>query len=227
MARRIVTAFAESGDRTPISNSPIGTVVSYENGYPSEYEQDPEVNPLTARFVERVNENQFKHDMSSNIKEWQEQVYPEFITSANNEGSPFPYDKNAVVSFGGEYYISLFDANEDIPTTSKWKPLEGKIPASGGGSLVVNQSYLITDASTYTLPDTTNLSTKDFVEVERLGAALFSDPTPLIQVDGSNSENIEYYDNNGVIDETDVSVQYNIFAPMTFLFNATSGNWEL
>lgn len=104
----------------------------------------------------------------------------------------------------------------------------GYIPVSGGGTLEVNKRYLILDDGTYTLPDVTDLNNRSTVEMVRRGVGLLTDPTPLIQVEGSNSEEVNYFDPaTGVLDETDTSVQYNISAPMIFLFNATSGNWEL
>jgi len=103
----------------------------------------------------------------------------------------------------------------------------GLTPVFGGGSLEANKRYLITDNNTYTLPETTSLGNEDSVEVVRFGSALFADPTPSVSVDGTNSEEIEYYNENGVLNQTDTSVTYNTTAGLTFIFNETSGNWEL
>lgn len=98
----------------------------------------------------------------------------------------------------------------------------GLIPVSGGGVLDVNKKYLITDSGTYTLADTTSLTAgEDRIEVYKLAAAL----TPLIQVDGDNSEVINYYSpRTGNLIESDTSATYNIYAPITFIFNT---DWEL
>ena len=99
--------------------------------------------------------------------------------------------------------------------------ISGLTPISGGGPLEINKRYLILDELTYTLPDTTNLTIKQTVEVYKLAAA----ETPLIQVDGTNSEEINFYDpNTGFINQTDTSVIYNIFVPIIFVFNT---DWEL
>lgn len=119
MAKRFITPFAEAGDRAEISNEPIGSDVNMQTGYPAEYEADPVSDP-NARFVERDKTNQLYNDITANIKEWQENTYPAFITAANNGGTAFSYKKGDRVSYNGDNYESLEGNNEDIPTTSKW-----------------------------------------------------------------------------------------------------------
>lgn len=123
MAKRIITPFAEQGDKDIIPESPVGLDVNWQTGYPQSYEEDPGTpeNPnLDARFVERDKTNQLLNDITSNTKEWQERAYPEFILPSNNGGIPFPYGKGAVVSYNGLYYISLNGSNTAIPTSSSW-----------------------------------------------------------------------------------------------------------
>lgn len=101
----------------------------------------------------------------------------------------------------------------------------GITPVSGGGVLEVNKRYWIMDSANYTLPNVTSLSNSDNVELYRIGG---TNNTPTINVDGSNSEQIDYFNIlTGVLLETDVSVIYNITAPITLIFNVTSGNWEI
>lgn len=119
MAKRFITPFAEAGDRAEISNEPIGSDVNMQTGYPAEYEADPVSDP-NARFVERDKTNQIFNDITANIKEWQENTYPAFITAANNGGTAFAYKKGDRVSYNGDNYESLEDNNQDAPTTSKW-----------------------------------------------------------------------------------------------------------
>lgn len=113
----------------------------------------------------------------------------------------------------------------------------GYIPVVGGGQLEINSKYLITDSSTYLLPDTTGLEDGDDVEMVRFGSPDDVTPTPVINVHGgdgtdltlgSNGETVEYYNTaTGILDETKPVVEYSISAEITFLFNETSGNWEL
>lgn len=133
MARRILTAFAEIGDKTPISNTPVGTEVNYQTGFTQEYALDPETDP-NARFVEREENNQILNDITANIKEWQENTYPSFISSVENGGVPFSYNKGAIVSFSGVNYRSLLDSNEDTPPSAKWVVYSGDIATSVGNS---------------------------------------------------------------------------------------------
>ncbi len=228
MAKRIITAFAEIGDRATMPDTPTDDNSNYQTGYTAPYEADPVSDP-SAKYPERDKMNQLFNDITGNIKEWQEITYPSFITSANNGGVAFPYRKGAVVSFGGIAYISDYSANTDAPPSAKWSKLnEGVIALISGADTVVNRKYLITDSSTYTLPSTTGLVNGDYVEFTRHGAALPTDPTPLIQVNGGNTESIDYYDQGtGALDETDTSVTYGIMYRLTFIFNGTSGNWEL
>ena len=124
MAKRFITPFAEAGDRATMPDVPVGTDSNYRTGYPSQYEEDPVVNPSTAKFVERDKSNQLYNDITANIKEWQEHVYPEFITPAVNGGVPFPYKKGSIVTDLGVDYLSLVDGNEDPTTSEKWKIYE-------------------------------------------------------------------------------------------------------
>lgn len=117
--KRFIKPFGEDGLRVPISDTPSGTDVNYETGYPEEYGFDPVTDPA-ARFVELTQENQILNDITGNIKLWQEDNYPDFITAANNGGVAHEYKKGIVVSYNGELYESLEDANTDLPTTEKW-----------------------------------------------------------------------------------------------------------
>lgn len=121
MAKRFITPFAEAGDRAEMPDVPTGSDSNYQTGYPSQYEEDPVVNPSTAKFVERDKSNQLYNDITSNIKEWQEQTYPAFITSAVNGGIPFSYKQGSIVKSASDNYVSLADNNEDVPPSAKWK----------------------------------------------------------------------------------------------------------
>lgn len=121
MAKRFITPFAEAGDRAVMPDTPVGTDSNYQTGYPSQYEEDPVVNPATAKFVERDKSNQLYNDITANIKEWQEHTYPAFVTSAANGGVPFPYKKNSIVTHLGIDYASKVDGNNDVPPSAKWE----------------------------------------------------------------------------------------------------------
>lgn len=122
MAQYIKIPFAQLGDKATIPDIPIGLEVNYTTGYTAAYEADPDTDP-TARYVERDGQNQLFFVLSSNIKEWQEHIYPSFITTAENDGAPFPYEKGMIVRYLGLNYISLEANNQDAPPSSKWEVL--------------------------------------------------------------------------------------------------------
>ena len=119
--KRFITPFAETGVKVPVSDIPAGTDVNYETGYTPEYALDPVTDP-SARFVEITNENQILNDITGNIKLWQDDNYPEFVTTASNGGVAHSYNKNVVVRYDGDLYISTEDANDTLPTSAKWIP---------------------------------------------------------------------------------------------------------
>ena len=123
MAKRFITPFAEAGDRATMPDTPTGTDSNYQTGYTPEYEEDPVTNPATAKFVERDKSNQLYNDITANIKEWQEHGFPAFITSANNGGVPFSYNKNSIVTYLGVDYQSKVSGNTDVPPSAKWEVL--------------------------------------------------------------------------------------------------------
>lgn len=117
--KRFIKPFGDDGLRVPVSDTPSGTDVNYETGYPEEYGFDPVTDPA-ARFVQLTEENQILHDITSNLKLWQENVFPDFITAENNGGVTWEYKKGDTVLYNGENYESLEDNNTDLPTTEKW-----------------------------------------------------------------------------------------------------------
>jgi len=120
MAKYIQYPFAENGDKEEIPDLATSTgAVSYNQGYTQYYTLDPDTEPL-AKDIERTKMNQLFNDLSSNIKEWQEQTFPDWI-SDDGFGNPYEYSKDAIVNYNGTNYISLADNNDTIPTSSSWK----------------------------------------------------------------------------------------------------------
>lgn len=115
----IKVPFAQLGDKAAIPETAAGLEVNFTTGYTAAYEADPDTD-ITARFVERDGQNQLFFILSSNDKNWYENLYPPFITAAENGGTPFSYKKNMIVSRLGINYISLEDNNQDTPPSSKW-----------------------------------------------------------------------------------------------------------
>ena len=161
----------------------------------------------------------------------------ETVPGVSNDGTPLSTSwgndyvgfTDALLTTGGITRTGTPDTALQSDRLKALYAIQSKLtPVTGGGLLEINKRHLITDASTYTLPNTTGLTTGQNVYIARLGKALFSDPTPVVNVNGSNGEQVDYYNQStGVIDDTDTSILYNISAPLIFVFNATTGNWEL
>lgn len=113
-------AFAIAGDvaDVPDDTQPSGTV-SYEQGFPIGYElvqTDP-----ASLDIPRNQTNQLYLDITSNIQQYQQVGSPNFITTAQNAGSPYPYGKYATVTYddginGARRFMSKKNTNTSLPT---------------------------------------------------------------------------------------------------------------
>jgi microcystin-dependent protein len=122
------TPFANSGDVTAIPRTAqVDGSVSMEKGFPINYEEDPGTEP-TAKDVPRDQFNELMNYITTAMQALQVFGYPEFIESADNDGSPYSYSINATVRYTGGWagvgamnYYSLVDTNTANPTDStKW-----------------------------------------------------------------------------------------------------------
>ena len=123
----IKTPFALSGDITAVPVDPqVDGSVSFTLGYPIKYSQDPNINGLR---LDRSQMNYLFNAITVNLKQYQEETAPRFITAAENGGVAFSYAKYATVLYdagsGLELYQSTVAANNTLPTdTSKWRKLD-------------------------------------------------------------------------------------------------------
>lgn len=115
--------FAESGTRTAVPNvGPGDGSVGYDVGYGPDYSLDPGTDP-SALLIDRAQDNQIKYDITDSVKALQEFADPQWITTADNGGTPFPYAAGARVLYtDGQIWQSLIDANTATPGTdaAKW-----------------------------------------------------------------------------------------------------------
>lgn len=143
--------FAESGDKTavPEATQPSG-VVSYQQGYGSDYELDPDSDP-DGKYIDRRTFNQVLSDVTSAIKQYQTLGVPEWITAAQNGGVDYPYSQGARVAYRASgldpwvAYESMVDNNTDTPgTTANWQVISvpSVVPAYGECQLVIDGSDL-------------------------------------------------------------------------------------
>jgi hypothetical protein len=125
MVKYIKTPFANTGDKAAIPNAiqPSGDV-SFEQGYSVNYSQNPLIAP-TAKQIERVKMNELFFEITEAIQQYQQHSHPDFITTTDNGGIPYPYSKyDTVRYFDGvntKVYQSKIDSNVDLPTvTASW-----------------------------------------------------------------------------------------------------------
>lgn len=123
MNRYFRIPWATSGDKTaiPEGTQPDGSV-SYQTGYGPDYQAEQGVDP-DAKNIERDKMNQVLFDVTTALAEYQTFGRPDYITSAQNNGTPYPYAKYAQVKWtDGKVYESLVDTNTADPTDpTKWK----------------------------------------------------------------------------------------------------------
>jgi hypothetical protein len=127
MAMYFNTPFAIGGDRVPVPELTTDGSVNMTNGWPLTYSENLLTNP-SARPPARVTFNELYYEVTLALQQYQQFSAPEFITTADNLGTPFPYATGAVVyyndGFGFRYYKSLIDSNVTLPTdTTKWQVL--------------------------------------------------------------------------------------------------------
>lgn len=132
--------FATSGDRAAVPNDPqIDSTMSYAEGYTPPYEGNYPTDPAADPIL-RTQMNQVFYDVTNALQQYQINGFPEFITTTDNEGTPFPYDINSVVRHdpgtGVKLYISLINGNTDTPPSVNWGSLNAAITAQANLSSV-------------------------------------------------------------------------------------------
>ncbi len=120
-----IDPFAVAGDQTPVPDAvqPDGSV-SYTEGYGIDYELDPDIEP-DALDVERQKFNYQQYVITQNIQQYQQIGVPNFISTSDNGGSPFPYDRFSRALYNNGIatlpFISLDNSNTTLPTdNTKW-----------------------------------------------------------------------------------------------------------
>lgn len=126
-----------AGDVSSIpETAPPDSSVNYETGYPFPYEQNLLTQP-TALPIGRTQFNQLMLDATTNLQYYQTHAIPQWITSADNGGSPYSYDVFAQVRYnvsdpgvegaGTLVYTNQIQGNTSTPgVDDSWLPT-GKI----------------------------------------------------------------------------------------------------
>jgi hypothetical protein len=128
MAKFFRYPFADSGLKISVPDSAtVDGSVSYQEGFTADYKLDQSIDP-SAKDVPLEQTNEILYDATNAIRQYQTYGLPDFITTSDNGGSPYPYEINAQVRYddGGGFknYISLVDVNTFLPTdTLRWREI--------------------------------------------------------------------------------------------------------
>jgi hypothetical protein len=116
------TPFGNAGALLTIPETVQGDgSVSYPEGFGPDYALDPATQPA-ALNIPRDKSNQLYNDITKGLKYYQEGKIPQWISTADNGGTPFAYDLYAYVLYtDGLIYQSMLAANTDTPgATANW-----------------------------------------------------------------------------------------------------------
>jgi hypothetical protein len=155
------TPFAIDGDQTVIPDPvQVSGAVSFNAGWGFDYQRQLGVDPL-ALPIDRTTMNWLMLAITESLQAWQQFPYPEWITTTNNDGTPYGYDYGAVVRYSATglppftTYTSVLagaGTNTSVPgADSNWRlgTLPYSFQAAGIPTGAINGSNRI-----YTLPQT-------------------------------------------------------------------------
>lgn len=107
--------FATGGTKVAIPTEAAGdNSVSYANGWTPPYEADQDTDPDYLN-IPRGQMNQLFYQMTLALQQYQQYGAPDWITSADNGGSPYAYHIYAQVYYGSNVYQNLVAANTATP----------------------------------------------------------------------------------------------------------------
>lgn len=166
------TIFATGGTVAAIPDAlQVDGSVSFQEGYGTPY-QLAKTDP-TSRNIERDKMNYLFEAITAALQDWQTHGVPEFITTAENGGTPYSYSYGAMCRYSGDVYMSLKASNVDLPSValSWYKVVPGGV-ASGvvGGSR--NAAMSVTTASA-----SATLTADEIVVKSALGGPAISLPS--------------------------------------------------
>lgn len=145
MAKFFKNPFALSGDKTTIPEPVQGSGdVSFVEGFGFDYERDLTSDPL-AKAVPRDQTNYLFNVITEALKQYQTNGFPDFITTADNGGTPYSYDLAAYVRYddgsGFAVYESIASSNTSLPTdTTKWRKVVPISPRITGEMIIYEGS---------------------------------------------------------------------------------------
>lgn len=146
--------FATGGDTSviPITTQPSGSI-SYQQGYGPDYEKNLLTDP-TAIPIGRQTMNQLFLDITTQLQQYSQNGTPDFITTLQNQGSPFAYPIYARTRYGGQVYENQVASNTATPgTDDTWLLVSGDATGIRPGTILdfagftAPTGYLLCDGS--------------------------------------------------------------------------------
>lgn len=117
----------------------LSGVMSYQEGFGVDY-QLIDTDPASLN-IPRDQFNQLMFDVTGAIQQLQQNGFPVHVTSAMNDGSPFPYTVNSFVrATDNNVYYSLINGNTDVPPSANWQLFinGGNVPSSISTGMMVD-----------------------------------------------------------------------------------------
>lgn len=129
--------FAVQGDTLPIpTDLQVSGAISYYQGYGPDYELNLLTNP-DAIPIGRTTMNQLFLDITTQLQAYSQFGTPFFITTDQNEGTPFSYRIYARVYYSGVVYENQVDENTATPgTDSSWLAISGDVLGIQTGTIL-------------------------------------------------------------------------------------------
>ena len=212
MAKYFVNPFGVSGDRTVIPEpvQPDGSV-SYTSGFGVDYELDPLLSPA-ALDVPRNKTNELFYEITLAVQQYQQTGNPTFITTGDNLGSPYPYGKNAIVTYddglnGVRVFRSLITSNTNLPTVSSaWQVLSFFIQGAATGTANALTLNAAVNYPTLLPGDTVELT----ILSNNTGPATLKIGTgPIIPINKSTLSGLQQLDGNEQLQQGIYTYKYN------------------
>lgn len=143
--------WGESGDglETPPATTQADGTASEQEGFGSRYSllydpTNPSLSNPNAIPLHRKLLNAILNKITGGIQQYQTVGIPNFITSSDNGGTPYPYSIGSVCILNGIEYRSLTSNNTTTPPSSSWEQV--KLSVIDSTSSLVSSSAVATNA---------------------------------------------------------------------------------
>ena len=141
MAKFFAYPFAVDGDKLAIPNPTTANTVSYQSGFPINYEYDLATNPA-AKPIPRNQFNELMYEVTLAIQQYQTEGTPDWILAADTVlGTPYAYDIYARVRYdaggGMKVYENQVASNTATPgADATWQVISANTQGVQPGTII-------------------------------------------------------------------------------------------